>query len=31
VTIKVTEALVDMGLTHSRVGLYAPPSPKEFK
>jgi allantoin racemase len=30
-TIKVTEALVDMGLTHSRVGLYAPPSPKEFK
>lgn len=31
VTLKVTEALVDMGLTHSRVGLYAPPTPKEFK
>lgn len=31
VTLKVTEALVDMGLVHSRVGLYAPPTPKEFK
>jgi allantoin racemase len=31
VTLKVTEALVDMGLIHSRVGLYAPPTPKEFK
>ena len=31
VTLKVTEALVDMGLIHSRVGLYAPPAPKEFK
>ncbi len=31
VTLKVTEALVDMGLSHSRVGLYAPPIPKEFK
>ena len=27
----VAEALVDLGLTHSRVGLYAPPTPKEFK
>ena len=31
VTLKVTEAIVDMGQTHSRVGLYAPPMPKEFK
>lgn len=31
VTLKVAEALVDAGLTHSRVGLYAPPAPKEFK
>ena len=31
VTLKVAEALVDMGLRHSRVGLYAPPTPKEFK
>jgi allantoin racemase len=31
VTIKVAETLVDMGVTHSRVGLYAPPAPKEFK
>ena len=31
VTLKVVEALVDTGLTHSRVGLYAPPAPKEFK
>jgi allantoin racemase len=31
VTIKMVEALVDMGVTHSRVGLYAPPTPKEFK
>jgi allantoin racemase len=31
VTLKVTEALVDAGLTHSRVGLYAPPTPKEIK
>jgi allantoin racemase len=31
VTLKVAEALVDMGVTHSRVGLYAPPTPKEFK
>jgi allantoin racemase len=31
VTLKVAEAIVDMGQTHSRVGLYAPPTPKEFK
>ena len=31
VTLKLAEALVDMGLTHSRIGLYAPPTPKEFK
>ncbi|MGQ9583831.1 MAG: aspartate/glutamate racemase family protein [Anaerolineae bacterium] len=31
VTLKLTEAVVDAGLTHSRVGLYAPPVPKEFK
>lgn len=31
VTLKVAEALVDMGQTHSRVGLYASPTPKEFK
>ena len=31
VTLKVAEALVGMGVTHSRVGLYAPPTPKEFK
>ena len=31
VTLKLAEAVVDMGQTHSRVGLYAPPSPKEFK
>jgi allantoin racemase len=31
VTLKVVEAMVDLGVTHSRVGLYAPPSPKEFK
>ena len=31
VTLKVAEALIDMGLTHSRVGLYAPPTAKEFK
>ncbi len=31
VTLKVAEALIDMGLSHSRVGLYAPPMPKEFK
>jgi allantoin racemase len=31
VTVKVAEALVEMGVTHSRVGLYAPPTPKEFK
>ena len=31
VTLKVAEALVDMGLMHSRVGLYAPPAPKQFK
>jgi allantoin racemase len=31
VTLKVTEAIVDAGLTHSRVGLYAPPTRKEFK
>jgi allantoin racemase len=30
-TLKVVEALVDMGVSHSRVGLYAPPAPKEFK
>lgn len=31
VSLKFTEAMVDMGVMHSRVGLYAPPSPKEFK
>jgi allantoin racemase len=31
VTLKVTEALVQLRLSHSRVGLYAPPAPKEFK
>jgi allantoin racemase len=31
VSLKVAEMLVDLGLTHSRVGLYAPPTPKEFK
>jgi allantoin racemase len=31
VTLKIAEAFVDMGLCHSRVGLYAPPTPKEFK
>ena len=31
VTLKTAEAFVDMGLRHSRVGLYAPPTPKEFK
>ncbi|MBM4430275.1 MAG: Asp/Glu racemase [Chloroflexi bacterium] len=31
VTLKVAEAMVDMGVTHSRLGLYAPPTPKEFK
>jgi allantoin racemase len=29
--VKFVEAIVDMGQTHSRVGLYAPPAPKEFK
>ncbi|NLE76225.1 MAG: aspartate/glutamate racemase family protein [Chloroflexi bacterium] len=31
VSLKVAEAIVDMKQTHSRVGLYAPPAPKEFK
>lgn len=31
VAVKFVEAIVDMGQTHSRVGLYAPPTPKEFK
>lgn len=31
VSLKVAEALVDLGLTHSRVGLYAPPTRKELK
>jgi allantoin racemase len=31
VALKVAEAVVDMGATHSRVGLYAPPTPKTFK
>ncbi len=31
VSLKVAESLVHLGLTHSRVGLYAPPTPKEFK
>jgi allantoin racemase len=29
--VKFVEAIVDMGQTHSRLGLYAPPMPKEFK
>lgn len=31
ITLKVAEALVDAGVAHSRVGVYAPPAPKEFK
>jgi allantoin racemase len=31
VSLKVAESLVDLGLTHSRIGLFAPPTPKEFK
>ncbi len=31
VTLKTAEALVDMRLTHSRIGLHAPPAPKEFR
>ncbi len=31
VSLKMAEALVDLGLTHSRIGLYAPPTPKEYK
>ena len=31
ITLKITEALVDAGVTHSRIGLYAPPTPKEFR
>jgi allantoin racemase len=31
VTLKVAEALVDLGVTHSRLGLYAPPTPKTFR
>jgi allantoin racemase len=31
VALKFAEAIVDMGQTHSRVGLYAPPEPKELK
>ncbi len=31
VSLKMAEAVVDLGLTHSRVGLYAPPTPKEYK
>ena len=30
-SVKFVEAIVGMGQTHSRVGLYAPPTPKEFK
>lgn len=31
VTLKLAEAIVDLGLSHSRIGLYHPPAPKEFK
>jgi allantoin racemase len=31
VALKLTEALVDLGLTHSKAGLYAAPPEKEFK
>jgi allantoin racemase len=31
ITLKVAEALIDAGVTHSRIGLYAPPTPKEFR
>jgi allantoin racemase len=31
VTLKVAEVLVDLGITHSRLGLYAPPTPKIFR
>jgi len=30
-SFKVAELVADLGLTHSKVGLYHPPSPKEFK
>jgi hypothetical protein len=31
VPLKVAGAIVDAGLTHNRVGLYAPPTQKEFR
>ncbi len=31
VSFKYAEMIAEMGITHSRVGLYHPPLPKEFK
>ena len=31
VALKVAEAMVDLGLKHSKLGLFAPPSKKKFK
>ena len=31
VALKVAEAMVDLGLRHSKLGLFAPPSEKNFK
>jgi allantoin racemase len=31
VALKITEAIVDLGLTHSKIGLYATPPEKRFK
>jgi allantoin racemase len=31
VTLKMTEAVIDARLTHSRIGMYAPPTKKEFR
>ena len=31
VSFKLAEMIADLGVTHSRVGLYSPPIPKEFK
>jgi allantoin racemase len=31
VALKIAEAIVDLGLTHSKVGLYATPPEKQFK
>ena len=31
VALKIAEAMVDLGLTHSKIGLYATPPEKPFK